>query len=268
MADWTEHGAGVFSRRYPFLDLNIGLVICGEGALIVDTRSHYREARQLQDEVRSLTPFPVRWVVNTHHHWDHTFGNTIFLPVPIWGHRRCAEALLSHGERMRHEVQAWAGDDEGLFAEVAITPPDHTFDAGADLALEGRAVELRHLGRAHTDNDIVVRIPDAGVLFAGDLIEEGAPPSFDDSFPLEWPDALSRLLTLVTGPVIPGHGAAVGAAFVAAQQRALARVAELALERHAAGMTVPHAAAAGGPFPVEVMRTAFARVWPALETAG
>jgi glyoxylase-like metal-dependent hydrolase (beta-lactamase superfamily II) len=266
VVDWTEHGAGIFSRRYPFLDLNIGLVICGEGSLVIDTRSHYREARQLQDEVRSLTPAPVRWVVNTHHHWDHTFGNALFLPAPIWGHRRCAEVLLSCGERMRREVQAWAGDDEGLFSEVVITPPDHTFDAAADLVLEGRAIELRHLGRAHTDNDVVVLVPDAGVLFAGDLIEESAPPSFDDSFPLEWPDALSRLVALASGPVIPGHGATVDTAFVAAQQRNLSLVAELALERHATGMTVPQAAAAGGPFSVEVLHTAFARVWPALET--
>jgi glyoxylase-like metal-dependent hydrolase (beta-lactamase superfamily II) len=268
MSDWTEHGAGVFSRRYPFLDLNIGLVICGDGSLVIDTRSHYREARQLQDEVRSITSCPVRWVVNTHHHWDHTFGNALFLPAPIWGHRRCAETLRSSGELMRREVQSWAGDEEGLFAEVVITPPDHLFDAGIDLVLDGRAVELRHLGRAHTDNDVVVRLPDAGVVFAGDLVEESAPPSFDDSFPLEWPDALSRLVDLVAGPVVPGHGAVVDAAFVVAQQTDLDLVAELANERHAAGMTVPDAAAAGGPFPAAVLRTAFSRVWPALETGG
>jgi glyoxylase-like metal-dependent hydrolase (beta-lactamase superfamily II) len=266
--DWIDHGAGVFSKRYPSLDLNIGAVVCGDGVLVVDTRAHYRQAEELLDDLRRITPRPVRWVVNTHHHWDHAFGNGALPPVPIWGHERCAEALRLDGERMRREAKEWFPAHTPLFDEVVITPPDRTFARAADLTLDDRTVQLRYLGRGHTDNDIVVAVPDAGVLFAGDLIEESAPPYFQDSYPLEWPDAVAALLEMVPGSVVPGHGAVVDRAFVAAQHQDLAEVACLAVEGHAAGMTAGAAAAAGGPYPRDVLEIAFARVWPGLELGG
>jgi len=111
-------------------------------------------------------------------------------------------------------------------------------------------------------------VPDAGVLFAGDLIEESSPPYFQDSYPLEWPDTVVALLEMAQGPVVPGHGAVVDRAFVAAQHQDLAEVARLAEEGHAGGMTVAEAAAAGGPYPRDVLEAAFGRVWPALELGG
>jgi glyoxylase-like metal-dependent hydrolase (beta-lactamase superfamily II) len=84
-------------------------------------------------------------------------------------------------------------------------------------------VRLRHHGRGHTGADLVVAVDD--VVFAGDLVEEGAPPAMDDAFPLEWPSTLTALLDLVRGPVVPGHGAVVDAAFVAAQRDELALLA-------------------------------------------
>lgn len=266
--DWIEHGNGVFSKRYESLDLNIGAVVCGDGVLVVDTRAHHGQARDLLADLRRITPHPVRWVVNTHHHWDHTFGNAVLLPAPIWGHERCAAALRLRGEQMRREVKEWAPGHDDLFDEVVITPPDHTFDRSTALTLAGRTIVLQYLGRGHTDNDIAATVADAGVLFAGDLVEESGPPSFGDAFPLEWPDTAAALLPLAAGPVVPGHGAIVDRAFVAAQQADLAEVARLALERHTLGMSVPQAAAAGGPFPADVLQTAFGRVWSGLELGG
>jgi glyoxylase-like metal-dependent hydrolase (beta-lactamase superfamily II) len=266
--DWIDHGEGVFSKRYPSLDLNVGAVVCGDGVLLIDTRAHHGQARELLADLRRVTPHPVRWVVNTHHHWDHTFGNAVFLPVPIWGHQRCLVALQTRGEQMRRQVKEWAPASAHLFDEVVITPPDHTFDRAASLTLAGRTVGLSYLGRGHTDNDIVVVVPDAGVAFAGDLIEESGPPAFQDSYPLEWPDTVAGLLPLISGPVVPGHGAVADLAFVSSQQQDLAEVARLATERHAAGMTVEQAAAAGGPFPQEALESAFARAWPGLELGG
>jgi glyoxylase-like metal-dependent hydrolase (beta-lactamase superfamily II) len=266
--DWIELGEGVFSKRYESLDLNVGAVLCEEGVLVVDTRAHHGQARDLLADLGRITRHPVRWVVNTHHHWDHTFGNAVLLPAPIWGHERCAEALRRSGERMRREAREWFPAHAHLFDEVVVTAPDHTFDQAATLDAAGRTVELRYLGRGHTDNDIVVLVPDAGVMFAGDLIEESGPPFFDDSFPLEWPDTLSGLLPLATGPLVPGHGAVADAAFAAAQQQDLFEVARLALEDHAAGMTAAQAAAAGGPYPRDVLEAAFGRVWPTLELGG
>lgn len=268
MRGWTSYGDGVYAKRYASLDLNIGAVVCGDGILIVDTRAHRAQALELAADLQRLTPHRVRWVVNTHHHWDHTFGNAVFRPAAIWGHARCAETLRERGEAMRQQLKKWAPDQADLFDEVEIVPPDHTLLTEAIVTFGGRDVRIRHLGRGHTDNDVVVEIPDAGVVFAGDLVEQGNPPAFQDSFPLEWPETVSRLLPLISGPVIPGHGAAVDHGFVAQQQRELAAVAELARERHAAGLTPARAAAAEGPFPTPTLEHAFIRAWPALESAG
>jgi glyoxylase-like metal-dependent hydrolase (beta-lactamase superfamily II) len=268
MYDWLELGDGVFSRRYRSLELNVGAVVCGEGILLIDTRAHHGQADELLRDLRRVSPHPVRWVLNTHHHWDHTFGNAVFLPAAIWGHERCAEVLAAHGERMREEVKAWAPDLAEVFDEVEITPPEHTFRESVTLRLDGRTVEFRYLGRGHTDNDVVVLVPDSDVVFAGDLIEESAPPAFQDSFPLEWPEAVTALLELVAGPVVPGHGRVVEREFVAAQQQDLAAVAGLAVERHAAGMSAAEAASAGGPFGPEPLLDAFTRAWPGLDVAG
>jgi glyoxylase-like metal-dependent hydrolase (beta-lactamase superfamily II) len=266
--DWIEHADGVFSKRYEALDLNIGAVICGDGVLVIDTRAHHGQARELLADLARITAHPVQWVVNTHHHWDHTFGNAVFRPAPIWGHERCVEAMKLRSEQIRRELKEWYPGHAAAFDEVVFTPPDHTFTQEATLTLGARQIELRYLGRGHTDNDIVVRVPDAGVVFAGDLIEESAPPAFHDSFPLEWPDTISGILPLVTGPLVPGHGGVVEGSFVAAQQQDLFEVARLALERHALGMTAAQAAAEGGPFPRDVLEVAFGRAWPGLELGG
>ncbi|OMQ14135.1 MBL fold metallo-hydrolase, partial [Modestobacter sp. VKM Ac-2676] len=117
-----------------------------------------------------------------------------------------------------------AGDPAAeLVATAPLDPPDHLVDGSAVLDVGGRPVTLAHLGRGHTDGDLVVAVDD--VVFAGDLVEEGAPPAMEDAFPLEWPGTLTALLDLVRGPVVPGHGAVVDAGFVRAQRDDLARLA-------------------------------------------
>lgn len=261
MTGWQQSGDGVFSRLYPSLNLNVGVVVCDEGLLVVDTRATHSQARELQRDLARLSSLPVRWVVNTHHHWDHTFGNHEFRPAAIWGHERCRAMLVDHGEEMRAAVKEWAPDHAALFDEVVITPPDHTLSESATVAFGGRTIEFLHLGRGHTDNDVVVVVPDAAVVFAGDLVEEGAPPAFQDSFPLEWPAALAALGDLAAGPVVPGHGRVVDRLFVEQQHAEIAEVARLARQRNLAGMSPEDAAAAGGPFPPEALADAFARAW-------
>ncbi|MGH3588805.1 MAG: MBL fold metallo-hydrolase, partial [Pseudonocardia sp.] len=120
--------------------------------------------------------------------------------------------------------------------------------APAVLDLGGRRAELRHLGRGHTDHDLVVAVPDAGVVFAGDLVEQGAPPSLDEAAVAEWPATLGALLDLRPRTVVPGHGEPVDTAFVAEQRAELAEVAALyaAVER---GELTPSDAGARSPYP-------------------
>jgi glyoxylase-like metal-dependent hydrolase (beta-lactamase superfamily II) len=133
-------------------------------------------------------------------------------------------------------------------------------DAGADLEVGGRRVELRFSGRGHTDHDLVVVVPDAGVAFWGDLVEEGAPPVYaDDAFPLQWPATLDRLLAWAPTVVVPGHGDVVGHGFVRGQGEELAAMAGLC-RRVAAGELAAEAAVAAAPFPAATARDALALV--------
>lgn len=264
---WNEVGEGVFVRRHRSLDLNIGAIVCDTGVAIVDTRAMPSHAAELRDSLRKVTRLPVRWVINTHHHWDHTFGNQVFTGAERWGHERCADAMRQYGEVMRAEVKRLAPQHAADLDRVEITPPDHLFPDKVELTLGDRTVELRHLGRGHTDNDIVVIVPGTDVVFAGDLIEQGAPPSFGDSYPLDWPDTVERLWNLCGPVVVPGHGAVVDASFVAGQLDELQIVARLARERHALGMEPAAAAAMSGPYTPEILAGAFDRAWRQLETA-
>jgi glyoxylase-like metal-dependent hydrolase (beta-lactamase superfamily II) len=142
--------------------------------------------------------------------------------------------------------------------QVVIDPPEHTFEQEATVGVGDRLVQLRYLGRGHTDTDIVLVVPDADVLFGGDLVEEGSPPSFGDSFPLEWPGAVERILPLVTGAVVPGHGAIGDRSFVEDQIAAFRRLAELARAVHSGSLDVDGAIEAS-PFGPRTPRNAFER---------
>ena len=224
---WHQVGEGVFIRRYPFLDQTIGAIVGRERALVVDTRSTLVQGRELLEDLRQLTRLP--WlVVNTHAHFDHAFGNAAFRPCDIWAHAGCAEVLRNHGPAQRENVIRWVPDLAAELEATPIEPSNRTFVDAADLDLGGTVVELRHLGRGHTNHDIVVRVADEGIVFAGDLVEHGAPPGFEDSYPLEWPATLGLVLDLIDGVVIPGHGEPVGREFVEGQLTEIAFLAETA----------------------------------------
>lgn len=255
---FDELGDGVFRRRCSTLDENVGVVLGDDGVLIVDTRSTYPEAREVIEDLAALTDLPVRWVVNTHWHWDHLFGNAVFGDVEIWGHDLCLPALASLGSRMKDDAKEWLAED--LHAEidaVEIVPPDHTFSDAASLAI-GRRVDLTYHGLGHTDADIIVRVPDSDVAFFGDLIEEGGPPNFGDGYPVDWPLTLRLATETMPGVAVPGHGDVVDASFIRSQHAELVKVAELATA-YVAGEISLEEASASGPYSVEVMKSALLR---------
>lgn len=238
MHPWHEVGDGVYLRRYPFLDQTIGAVVGRERVLVIDTRATAVQARELIEDLRRLTRLP--WVVaNTHAHFDHAFGNASFRPCEIWSHAGCAESLRTNGPAQRTHVIRWVPDLAGELARTPLDPPDCTFETSVELDLGGRTAELTHLGRGHTAHDIVIRVPDTGIVFGGDLVEHGAPPGFEDSFPLDWPATLGMLLDIADSVVVPGHGEPVSRDFVENQLSELAYLAETARrswpELHAAG---------------------------------
>ena len=248
MEDHRDLGGGVHALRYRFYDQQIGVVVGSAGVLVVDTRTTPGHAAELHADIRRITPLPVTGVVNTHGHSDHVFGNWSFRPVPIWGHIRCAEMVLRTGELQRAALRnALPPDLAADLDGVVLDPPERTFDERAVLEFDGRQIDLRYLGRGHTDNDIVVLIPDAGVCFAGDLLENGAPPFFGDGFPIDWPATIESLIALAPAVVVPGHGDVADRAFAAAQLEDLRAVAELARAVHEGVLGVEEAVRRG-PF--------------------
>jgi glyoxylase-like metal-dependent hydrolase (beta-lactamase superfamily II) len=242
---WSEVGDRVFLRRYRFFDQQIGAIAGDDELLLVDTRSTHVQAEEIRADLRALSALPVGIVVNTHHHFDHAFGNHVFRPARIWGHVRCASRMRGVGPA---EQAALATENPALASDlpsVIIDPPENTFHETAAIEVGGRRVELRHLGRGHTDDDIVVLVPDCGVLFAGDLVEQGAPPFFGDGYPLDWPETVSRLLELVRGAVVPGHGDVGDRGFVEDQLAGFVAIAELGRRVHRAEMALDDAVAAG-----------------------
>ena len=228
MSAWLELGDRVYVRRYAFYDQNIGVVLGDREALVVDTRSTHAQANQILDDLRELTRFPVTLVVNTHGHYDHAFGNSVFRPAEIWGHSGCPPFMARTAETARSAMAAEHPDMAADLEAVVLDPPDRLFSDHATVEIGGRPVELRFLGRAHTDHDIVVSVPGADVVFAGDLIEGGAVPYFGDGYPLDWPATADALANLVTGTVVPGHGDHAGPGFAREQATAIRAIAALA----------------------------------------
>lgn len=275
---FEEVADGVFVAHQPRFALNIGLVVGAEHGLLIDTGETRAQGEALRTALRRITALPLI-VVNTHGHHDHTFGNEVFADVPIWAHRGCATMLSATGEQQRQTmIEAAIDEDQPHLAEalraVRIRLPDHLVDddgAGVVIELGDRPVLLRHLGRGHTDHDLIVEVP-ASALFAGDLVEQGAPPDFGDAFPLDWPATARavyhRSAAHPGAPVVPGHGRCVDAAFVAEQAALLDTVAFAAQQGFAQGAGAEVAARGLTSLPDAVARQAVDRAYLQLQRAG
>ncbi|MFO7191862.1 MULTISPECIES: MBL fold metallo-hydrolase [Thermocrispum] len=206
---WLVLADGVYARRYAELDQTLGLVVGRDRALVVDTGRDEEHGAEFASAVAGLTALPLTVVV-THAHFDHCLGTAAFPGAEVWAHERCRVDERVFVERAEYYPGA---------PPVRLVQPTHRVREAAELDLGGQTVRLVHPGRAHTDHDLAVHVPDARVLFTGDLVEQGADPSIGpDSFPQLWPHALDELLRLDAATFVPGHGDPVDRAFVERQR--------------------------------------------------
>jgi len=246
---WEELGDRFFVRRYAFYDQNIGAILGGGEVLVIDTRSTHVQAREILDDLRELTRDPVTVVVDTHGHFDHAHGNHVFRPATIWGHERCVAFIDRTGEARRSEIAREEPSLAADLAEVVIDPPDRTFRDATTIRVGDREVELRFVGRGHTDHDILISVPGTPVLWAGDLLENGNVPFFGDGYPLDWPVTAAAIVErLGDGIVVPGHGDHAGPDFARSQAASFVALADLARRIHAGDLSLDDAVAAH-PFP-------------------
>jgi glyoxylase-like metal-dependent hydrolase (beta-lactamase superfamily II) len=261
-ARWVELADGVLVRRYAELDLSVGLLIGDDGCLVVDTRSDPDQGAELHAAVREVTRQPCT-VVITHAHFDHCLGTAAFLPTPVWAHPRCRDDLARGGAAQHAEALTWSRAQRLPREPALVRPvvPDHLITEQSEVDLGGRRVLLVHPGPGHTDHDVAVWCPDTGVLFSGDLVEQGTDPDFTDAYPLHWPTAVAELLRLGPRVVVPGHGDPVAAEFVDAQRDDLATLADVC-RAVLAGELDPDGAASASPFDPHTTFTALVRLHP------
>lgn len=263
----------IWVARYEWFDVNVTAVGGDRGLLVVDTHASARAARAVVADLRRLGAGEVVAVVNTHEHFDHTFGNGELRAaygdeLPIHAHETAAERTVPAGERIKALYDAEPDDPHREeVQETEVVAADTTFSSAVALDLGDRMVELVHPGRGHTAGDLVVRVPDADVLLAGDLVEEsalrhGVPGFGEDCYPFDWPLSLDVVLALTTpgSVVVPGHGAPVDRDFVEEQRNAIGAVAETIRDLAARGVPVGQALElAEWPYPREELAAAVRR---------
>lgn len=275
MAPWTEIADGVFHRRYEPLDISICLVRGADGLLLVDTRCNPREADEIVADAALIGDQPIRWVVNTHAHYDHTFGNQRFARnSSIYGHH----LIPAHFDAYESpRLAAWAADPAAQpqhdWTGVELTGPTHPVSAPTALNIGGREVLLLPQPPGHTDTDLVLHVPDAGVWMVGDVVEESGPPMYGSgAFPFGWPGVLDDLAARVDDGdvVVPGHGRPVGRDFVRGQARTLRLVADTITDAFARAEPIEFVAerlAAATPLPLDMAEAAVLRGYALLQAS-
>jgi glyoxylase-like metal-dependent hydrolase (beta-lactamase superfamily II) len=215
----TELGTGIYVAEIEgVVTVNVGIVVGDDGACVIDTGTTQSEAEAISRTVARLTDKPLSYVINTHYHGDHSFGNWWLRPAIAVGHTRCRIRLLgASGESHRQAFARMMPQASEQISAVVVDPPAVTFEEEMSLHLGNVSLRLQYFGRAHTDNDIAITVEGTGHCFAGDMVEESGPPVAFESFPRDWGASMRSLLATDASAYIPGHGQAVDAAFVAAQ---------------------------------------------------
>jgi glyoxylase-like metal-dependent hydrolase (beta-lactamase superfamily II) len=226
-------------RQGQLVGANSVFIVTDRDVILVDDHITPRAARALVEEIRRITPQPLRYVINTHFHYDHASGNEIFGPeVEIVSHPATRARLLESGQQSirgvldgipatlaalrarrdtarsdsaRAALDRTIGNWEQLaedYRALTVTLPTLTVDSSLVLHRGGnQEIRIFYMGRGHTAGDVVVQLPREGLLLTGDLITNTAgPPFMSDGYAGEWGATLRRLAQLDFTTTLPGHG--------------------------------------------------------------
>jgi cyclase len=202
----SEVSAGIYAYVQPdgtWWINNTGFLVGPQGVISIDSCSTERRTRAYQDAIAAVTPAPVRTVVNTHHHGDHTFGNCMFPGAAIVAHERARAEAIAFGPPQ--ELPFWDGPDWG---DLSLDPPFVTFTDEIALHIGDLRAQVRHVGTAaHTTNDSIIWLPERSVLFCGDLIFNGGTPFLLMGSVEGAIEALERVVRPLGAKItVPGHG--------------------------------------------------------------
>lgn len=214
---------------------NAGIVIGDDGVVVIDTLTGDEAAAHLLKEIRALTALPVRFVVNTHYHGDHVAGNKLFAAAGarVVAHRNVRRWIHSENLRLLGDK---ANPDLKTFIE-RFEAPTMGYTEAVDLYVGSRAIQIRSFP-GHTGGDSVVIVPDAKVVFAGDLLWRGLIPNTVDGSTKAWIQTLDAFVSAYPDHTfVPGHGGVAGAQDVTAFREYLATIQKLVADARATGKT-------------------------------
>jgi cyclase len=214
---------------------NAGFIIGSNGVVVVDTFEDVAPARDLLAEIRKITNLPIRFVVNTHYHLDHTGGNAVFAQAgaTILAQRNVrgwlrTENLKFFGANPKPEQKAMV---------EALVLPDEVYSDAVDIYLGARQIQVRYM-LGHTGGDSVVTVPDADVVFAGDLVWQKHLPNLIDATTSDWVKTLEKLLAdHPSGTFVSGHGDVANASDVRDFHDYLVNLRDAVAKGQAAGKT-------------------------------
>jgi cyclase len=237
-----EVSDGIFAYIQPdgtwFIN-NTGFLVASGGVTSIDTCSTERRTRDYLDAIAKTSRQPVRTLINTHHHGDHTYGNWLLPGATIVAHDRCRDEVLAAGPP--HFPGVFQEVDWG---EVHVAPPFLTYSERVTLYSDDLRCEVRFVGTpAHTNNDSIVWIPDRSVLFCGDLIFNGGTPFLLMGSIAGAIDVLENVVEpLAPRTIVPGHGETCGPEVIDSVLGYLRFVQETARRGRAAGLSPLEAA--------------------------
>jgi cyclase len=226
---------------------NTGFIVGSHGVVSVDSCSTERRTRAYLDAIVRTSDQPVRTLLNTHHHGDHTHGNYLFDGATIVAHEWCRREMMATG--LPSNLGVWTDVEWGA---LELAPPFLTYRDEVVVWVDDLRCELRHVGLpAHTNNDSIVWIPDRSVLFSGDLLFNGCTPFVLMGSATGAIEVLQTVLKpLEARTIVPGHGPIGGPAMIDEVLAYLQFVLTTAEEGLAAGLSPLAAARAAnlGPF--------------------
>jgi len=202
--------AGAASTRNEGFMSNAGFVVTPEGVVVFDTLGSPSLAQAMLKRIRAVTKQPIRIAIVSHYHADHYYGMQVFQEAgaEVWMHEAARGINGSEDQKRRFEqpkeiLGRWINDNTQRFPE-----PDLWLSGDTDFELGGLHFRIRHVGPAHSDEDLVLFVEEDRVLYAGDLVFKGRVPFVGDADSRKWLAALDKLIAFKPKLLVPGHGGA------------------------------------------------------------
>ena len=187
---------------------NAGIIVGQDAVLVVDTLVSNNKAKAFIKDIRAITEKPIKFVVNTHAHLDHSFGNSAFAEIgaTIISHANAMRYMKKASQKILEKADVYFGLNQDEMAGTRIVFPQITFTEQMAVDLGGLQIELRHIAHSHSKGSVYVYIPERKVLFAGDILFTDYYANMSSSDVNGWVETIDHMMGLDVEHIVPGHG--------------------------------------------------------------